>query len=66
LKSGDVIFWKQNNNFSMGSDGEPKRYVVFDIRSKYATIEAEELYKQGLTFRKIIVPISELELVEEK
>jgi hypothetical protein len=50
----------------MGSDGEPKRYVVFDIRSKYATIEAEELYKQGLTFRKIIVPISELELVEEK
>jgi hypothetical protein len=64
IKSDDVVFWKPSGRLSMGRDGNPRRYVIWNIRHKYATIETEELYRRGLTFQKIDVPISELEIAK--
>ena len=66
MKSGDVVFWKPNGSYSISKNGKPRRYGVFDVRRKYATIESEELYNKGLTSQKINVLISELEPIIEE
>lgn len=66
MKSGDVVFWKPCGKFCMDENEQPRRFAVWNIRRKYATIESEELYIQGLTYQKINVLISELEAVENQ
>jgi hypothetical protein len=62
IKSGDIVFWKSRGIYVMDKDGNPRRFGVFNVHRKYATIESEELYIKGYSFQKINILISELEL----